>query len=118
MALIDDVKLALRISHTKLDDEISDYIASAKEDMIRAGASEARVNAATSKLITTAIKVYVLARMVDDADMADKYQKSYEYQLDALRKSEDYSGDAPEPTPDTPDTPEDPDEPEPNDGEG
>lgn len=118
MALIDDVKLALRISHTKLDGEIADYIASAKEDMIRAGASEARVTAATSKLITTAIKTYVLARMVDSPDMADKYQKAYEYQLDALRKSEDYSGDAPEPNPDEPAAPDQPEEPEANDGEG
>ena len=93
MALIDDVKLALRISHTKLDGEIADYIESAKDDMIRAGASNPVVNADSSKIVTTAIKTYVLARMTDNPDMADKYQKSYEYQLDNLRKSMYYSGE-------------------------
>jgi hypothetical protein len=90
MALLDDVKLALRISHSKLDGEIADYIASAKEDMIRAGASECFVNASNSGLITTAIKTYVLARMVDSPDMAEKYQQAYEYQLDSIRKSESF----------------------------
>ena len=93
MALIDEVKLALRISHTKLDGEIADYIESAKEDMVRAGASSPVVNSDSSRIVTTAIKTYVLARMTDSSDMADKYQKSYEYQLDALRKSRYYSGD-------------------------
>lgn len=110
MALVDDVKLALRISHTKLDGEIADYIDSAKEDMIRAGVSAYAVESDESKLIATAIKTYVLARMVDNPDTAQSYQKSYEYQLDALRKSADYRAEDPEEEPEP--------EPEPEDGEG
>ncbi len=45
MALLDDVKLALRISHNKLDSEIADLISAAREDMKRAGMTATAVMA-------------------------------------------------------------------------
>lgn len=90
MALLDDVKVALRITHTRLDSEITALIASAREDMVRAGVDSSLTAADTSNLVTSAIKTYVLARMSDTQALMDGYQKSYEYQLDALRKSSGY----------------------------
>jgi uncharacterized phage protein (predicted DNA packaging) len=90
MALVDDVKLALRINHNKLDGEIQSLIYSAQEDMKRAGMSPAAVVNESSALTATAIKTYVLARMADNLAEAEGYQKSYECQLDNLRKSAAY----------------------------
>lgn len=111
MALLDDVKLALRISHNKLDSEITSLIASAREDMQRAGMTATAVADETSNLTTSAIKTYVLMRMADNLAEMEGYQRSYETQLDNLRKSSAYNTD-PEPNPD-PDPDPDP-EPEPD----
>lgn len=91
MALLDDVKLALRISHTKLDNEITAYISAAKEDMERAGMTATAAADETSNLVTAAIKTYVLAHMSDNLAEMEGYQKSYECQLDNLRKSAAYN---------------------------
>ena len=91
MALLDDVKLALRISHNKLDSEIADLISAAREDMRRAGMTATAVMDETSALTNTAIKTFVLARMADNLTEAEGYQKSYVYQLDNLRKSSAYN---------------------------
>ena len=91
MALLDDVKLALRISHNKLDSEITSLIASAREDMQRAGMTATAVADETSNLTTSAIKTYVLMRMADNLAEMEGYQRSYESQLDNLRKSSAYN---------------------------
>jgi hypothetical protein len=41
MALLDDIKLFLRISHNLLDNEIQTVIASAREELKRAGVKAA-----------------------------------------------------------------------------
>ena len=88
MALLDDVKLYLRISHTLLDSEIADVIASARFEMIRAGVDETVANATTGEtgLVDQAIKTYVKAYYSEPKD-AEKYSESFKYQLDNLRKS-------------------------------
>ena len=83
--ILQKVKLALRISHTLLDDEITDYIASARQEMKRAGMDATKADS-SDDIIETAIKTYVLAQYANSKD-SERYNESFKYQLDNLRKS-------------------------------
>lgn len=89
--LVDDVKLALRISHNLLDDEIADVIASARQEMVRAGVDSAIANGeaedAPTELVEKAIKTYAMEYYTRDVKEADRYSESFKYQCDNLRKS-------------------------------
>ena len=89
MAALDQVKLALRISHTKLDTEIQDAIDTAKKEMERAGILPAKI-LETDVLVLDAIKTYCKYSFASDSDMREGYFASWTYQLDCLRKSEGY----------------------------
>ena len=84
--IADKVKLALRISHDLLDSEINDVIASARQEMIRAGVTELVANS-DMELVETAIKTYALEYYASDAKDADRFSNSFKYQLDCIRKS-------------------------------
>lgn len=89
MALLDDVKLYLRISHNLLDSEIQTEIASAREELKRAGVSSAVADsqdASTKDLVETAIKTYVKAYYAEPKE-AEQFQMSFQYQCDNLRKT-------------------------------
>ena len=86
MALKDSVKLALRISTTKLDGEIQENINAAKAELKRVGVATEAVDA-EGDLVALAIKTFVLARMCNDKTMAEGYEESFRYQADNLRKS-------------------------------
>ena len=90
MTIFDKVKLALRISHDALDGEITDTIASARKEMIRAGL-KAEVANGTDENVETAIKTYALAYFCGNLTDSEKYTESFKYQLDCLRKT--YGGD-------------------------
>lgn len=83
--ILEKVKLALRISHNDLDDEIEDVIASARQEMIRAG-MKSDTASGSMELVETAIKTYALAYYAPVKE-AEKYTESFRYQLDQLRKS-------------------------------
>lgn len=83
------VKLALRISHTLLDSDIDDTIASAKLEMSRAGVSDSALDT-PDELVEMCIKTYCLMHYANNEKMAEGYQKSFELQLDQLRKSTSY----------------------------
>lgn len=86
MATINEkVKLALRISHNLLDDEISDVIQSGRQEMVRAGVSN-EVAESTLEIVETALKTYALA-YYSEPSIAEKYTDSFKYQLDNIRKS-------------------------------
>lgn len=86
MATINEkVKLALRISHNLLDDEISDVIQSGRQEMVRAGVSK-DVAESTLEIVETALKTYALA-YYSEPSVAEKYTDSFKYQLDNIRKS-------------------------------
>ena len=90
MALLDDIKLALRIKHNLLDTEIQSEITSARQEMIRAGVDSAVANGLTTgtvELVEEAIKAYVLGNHERDVRMAERFEISFRYQLDNLRKS-------------------------------
>lgn len=86
MATINEkVKLALRISHNILDDEISDVIQSGRQEMVRAGVSN-DVAESSLEIVETALKTYALA-YYSEPSVAEKYTDSFKYQLDNIRKS-------------------------------
>lgn len=86
MTIFEKVKLALRISHTMLDGEITDVIASARQEMIRSGVPEKVANGST-ELVETAIKTYALSYFAGVLADQEKYMESFKYQLDNIRKS-------------------------------
>lgn len=89
MGLVEDVKLYLRISHNLLDNEITTVIASARQEMIRAGVSTAVANGEDTdsvKIVEQAIKTYAKMYYADTKD-GEKYAESFKYQLDNIRKT-------------------------------
>lgn len=84
--MLEKVKLALRISHNLLDSDINDTISTARAEMIRSGVA---VDVANSNLdvVEMAIKTYCLYIYANDTKMQDGYFKSWEYQLENIRRS-------------------------------
>lgn len=94
VTIFDKCKTALRISHTVLDGEITDQIATARLEMVRVGISSSKANDDSDALIVSAIKTYVLSRMANSEEDREGYEKSWLYQLDNLRKSRAYNTEA------------------------
>lgn len=88
--MLETIKTALRISHTKFDTEITNTIAVARMELIRSGIIATVADATDNKLINEAIKVYCLYSYSNNDKMADGYFKSWQYQVDNLRKSTGY----------------------------
>lgn len=86
MTILEKVKLALRISHNLLDNEIADVIASARQELKRAGVSETKAGG-SDEIVETAIKTYALAYYSSDVKDSERYNESFKYQCDCLRKS-------------------------------
>lgn len=86
MTILEKIKLALRITHTLLDNEITDVIASARQELIRAGVDSSTANG-DSELIETAIRTYALTYYAADEKEAERFGESFKYQCDCLRKS-------------------------------
>lgn len=89
MSLVDDVKLYLRISHDLLDNEIEQVVASARQEMVRAGVAASVANGedeGSVQIVEMAIKTYAKMYYADTKD-GEKYAESFKYQLDNIRKS-------------------------------
>ncbi len=84
--MLEKVKLALRISHNLLDSDIEDTIKTARAEMNRSGIS---LDVAQSNLdiVEMAIKTYCLYVYASDSKLTEGYFKSWQYQLDNIRKS-------------------------------
>lgn len=94
--MLERIKLALRISHNLLDNEILQNIAVARAEMVRSGVSEQKSQDDNDPLICNAIKIYCLYAMASDEKMSDGYWKSWCYQLENLRKSTGYCAESEE----------------------
>lgn len=94
--MLDRIKLALRISHDYLDDDINDRIDSAKKELIRMGVNESKVKDGADPLIVEAIKTYVQMKFTDDINKSEMFLKSWETQADNLRKSAEYKRESDE----------------------
>lgn len=90
--MLETIKTALRISHTKLDNEINNTIAVARAELVRLGINADKVNDLISedKLINEAIKTYCLFSFSNNEKMVEGYFNSWQYQVDNLRRSEGY----------------------------
>lgn len=84
--MLEKVKLALRISHSYLDSDIESTISTARAEMIRSGVSES-VAYSDADVVEMAIKTYCLFVYANDTKMSEGYFKSWQYQLDNIRKS-------------------------------
>lgn len=94
MALIDDIKTALRISNTAFDSEITDLISAARSDLVLSGILESKVNDDTDPLIKRAITVYVKANFGWNNPDAEKLQQSYNMLKSHLALSQEYTSEA------------------------
>ena len=88
--MLEKVKLALRISHNYLDEDISDTISIARAELIRSGVLEEKANDDEDSLIVSAIKTYCLFVYSSDNTRVEGYRASWEYQLECLRKTSGY----------------------------
>jgi len=91
MAMLDDVKIALRVSHTALDGEITDLIAAARQDLILSGVLPAKANLDTDALVKRAIITYVKAHFGYDNPDADRLTIAYHNLKAHLTLAGDYS---------------------------
>lgn len=88
MALINDVKQALRITTNSLDTEVTDIIAAAKLDLNISGV---KVIVETDSLIKRAIIIYAKANFGLENNESEKYQKSYDLLKEHLALCGDYN---------------------------
>ena len=91
MALLDDIKLTLRISNTAFDSEISDLISAAQSDLKLSGVLESKVNDDTDPLIKRAIIIYVKANFGWNNPDAERLQHSYNMLKIHLALSQEYA---------------------------
>lgn len=96
--LLDEIKIALRVTHTKLDGEISDNILAAEHELERVGIPwEIASDPENHPLIKRAVKTYCQSAMAIDQAQAEKYQRSFELQAENMRKTQtlgELGGDA------------------------
>jgi len=88
MAILEDVKLALRITNTALDTEINDLIAACKIDMSLSGVKEI---SDTDAIVKRAIITYCKSNFGLDNKDSEKYQSSYELLRNHLSMSVEYA---------------------------
>lgn len=94
MALLDDMKLLLRIGAaiTAFNTEINDLIAAAKDDLQLAGVTSEKIADDSDPLIKRAISAYVKANFGYDNSDADRLQRAYDMLKMHLTLAADYSG--------------------------
>lgn len=88
--MLEQVKIALRISHNVLDEDINATIEVARADAIRSGVPVEIMTNDNDPLAFSVIKTYCLFNYVDDEKAKERYWFSYQYQVDCLRKSKTY----------------------------
>lgn len=85
--LLQKIKTSLRISHSKLDDDVTDSIEACLRDLKVCGV---QVTGATDPLILNAIKLYCKAAYTDDTGKAAAYQERYDALKSCLMMAEGY----------------------------
>lgn len=89
--MLEKVKLALQITSTDFDSDITENIAAARAELIRSGVATSKANSDTDVLIIKAIKTFCQKEYYND-DLSERYEESWKCQLDNLRKSSGYKG--------------------------
>lgn len=81
------IKLALRISHSKLDADIISNIEAAQAEMIRRGVPKAFADELDNPDILAAIKTYCRKEYwLNDAVRYDRLQRAWDVKTDEIRK--------------------------------
>jgi len=89
MALLDDVKLSLRVSTTAYDNELNDLIESAKLDLGIAGVV---IPETMTSVVSTAVKTYCKMNFgTPSTDTYDRLKSSYDEQKAQLSMSSGYT---------------------------
>ncbi len=88
--MLERVKIALRINHNKLDSDIEDSIEAAKAELNRLGIHENFTDLPDDPLIIRAIKTYCLSIYSSEQKTREGYEKSFDYTLDCLSKTNKY----------------------------
>jgi uncharacterized phage protein (predicted DNA packaging) len=91
--ILDDVKLALRISSSTIafDIDINDLIEEARQDLILSGITSEKAQDDADILIKRAIKTYAKANFGWDNPDAERLQKSYDLLKNHLSLAQDYN---------------------------
>ena len=95
--MLDKVKLALRVTASAFDDEITDLIAAAKADLRLVGISVpedeegSTAKAVGDPLIERAIILYAKAEFGYNGDDHERYRQAYDYLKCALSLAGDYN---------------------------
>lgn len=96
MAMLDDVKTALRLSGTDLDTEVTDLISAARQDLILSGVLTSIATVDTNALVKRYIILYAKTHFGWDNSEADRFQSACDTLKRHLTLSEDFTV---EPTP-------------------
>ncbi len=91
MALLEDVKLALRITSSAFDTEVQDLVEAARQDLILSGVSQNKAQDENDPLIKRAITVYCKAHFGYDNPEAERFQQSYDMLKAHLTLSQEYT---------------------------
>lgn len=92
--MLEKVKVALRISHDALDQDILDSISAARMELKRNGVKAEKADSENDQLIILAIKTFCLSIYSAKEEVRNGYEASFRYQLDNLRKSSGYMQEA------------------------
>ncbi|QUI24877.1 DNA-packaging protein [Vallitalea pronyensis] len=94
MALIDDVKLALRISHTAIDSDIQDVIDACLMDLKSSGIVIPDEKKEEYALVKQAVKTYCKANLGLENTESEKYQRSYDLLKQHMSLIAEFRGDS------------------------
>ena len=86
------IRNRLRITHTSIDDQLTDDISAAKAELVRVGISTSAVESSTDALIDKAIIAYCMWVESSNDKMAEGYEQMWNQWKDELRKSQGYMG--------------------------
>ena len=90
MALLDDIKVAMRITTDLFDGELHDLIAAAKSDLKLSGVDPTKAEDDTDPLIKRAITTYVKANFGWDNPDAERLERAYDMIKAHLTLSQEY----------------------------
>lgn len=88
--MLNRIKMALRINHAYLDDEIKHTIASAELELKRLGISDTAIKM-NDELVQMCIKTYCLAKLSNNEALQKGNMDSFLLQVDNLRKTSKYN---------------------------
>ena len=84
------VRKRLRITHTSIDDQLTNDISAAKAELKRVGISSTAVEASADPLIDKAIMAYCMWVESSNDKMAAGYEAMWDNWRDELRKTNEY----------------------------